>query len=187
MPFLILNKYKMPASLDGILVIDVMRPNLLQNPHRIQGEDTRDVVIKKFRRDLWELLKDPASAVCREVERLAALHLEGVTIGFKCCCAPQACHAESLRDACLWVAHGRIPVGATHLTAESIAALLNFEAGTQVSPLRVLPLATELGILPKEVFENGRAGRQYPVDKIPALRAVWVAEQTAQSGQSRLL
>lgn len=64
------------------------------NPFRIGPDGTRDQVIAKYRRWLWNEIR--ADRV--DLKELAALH--GKRLG--CWCAPEPCHGEVLERAAPW-------------------------------------------------------------------------------------
>lgn len=79
-------------------------PSPLANRFRIGADGTREEVIAKFRRWLWNELRNRNGAAYRELLRLAhlTLNLEDVTL--VCWCKPDFCHGDILADAITFLA-----------------------------------------------------------------------------------
>ena len=81
----------------------VGRPGALGNPFVVGRDGSREEVIGKYRRWLWERLQEPGSLQERELRRLLEQAREG-ELELLCWCHPLPCHAEVVRGAVLWLA-----------------------------------------------------------------------------------
>ena len=91
---MVINKYhfgnKVPAG-----AVNIMRGGPWGNPFEIGKDGTREEVVEKHKRWLWERIKsDPEFC-----ERL--MELDGKDLC--CCCAPKACHGDTLAKAARWL------------------------------------------------------------------------------------
>lgn len=83
------------------------RTTPLGNPFKLDGEDTpakRAAVISRFKRHLWEQMKDGDSAVSRDLARLREIWLTKKVLMLRCWCAPKACHGQVIAKALVWQA-----------------------------------------------------------------------------------
>lgn len=71
----------------------------LGNPYKLGRDGGRDEVINKYRRWLWNQMRNRGSAAYRELLRLANLSLQQETVTLSCWCFPSKCHGEIIRDA----------------------------------------------------------------------------------------
>jgi hypothetical protein len=69
--------------------------SVLGNPFRIGRDGTRDQVIVKYRRWLWEQIKLKNEAYV-ELRRIAELARRG-NVTLVCWCAPELCHATVIK------------------------------------------------------------------------------------------
>jgi len=76
----------------------VGRPGVLGNPFVVGRDGSRQEVIGKYRRWLWERLQEPGSLQERELRRLLEQAREG-ELELLCWCHPLLCHAEVVRGA----------------------------------------------------------------------------------------
>lgn len=74
-------------------------PSPLANPYKLGRDGGRNEVINKYRRWLWNQMRNRRSAAYRELLRLTHLSLQQETVTLICWCAPDFCHGEILRDA----------------------------------------------------------------------------------------
>ena len=81
----------------------VGRPGVLGNPFVVGRDGSREEVIGKYRRWLWERLQEPGSHQERELRRLLERAWAG-ELELLCWCHPLPCHAEVVRGAVLWLA-----------------------------------------------------------------------------------
>ena len=79
----------------------VGRPSVLGNPFTIGHDGTRDEVITKYRRWLWDHMI-PGSDVLAEIDRLAEKFIDQRGLTLVCWCAPKACHADVIAAAVEW-------------------------------------------------------------------------------------
>jgi hypothetical protein len=79
----------------------VGRPSVLGNPFAIGRDGTRDEVIAKYRRWLWEQVQQ-AGPVLWELDRLAEKFINQRGLTLVCWCAPKACHADVIASAIEW-------------------------------------------------------------------------------------
>ena len=85
----------------------VGRPSVLGNPYVTGQDGARHDVVDKYRVWLRAQYRQDG-AVRRALHTLARHYLTDGTLTLVCWCAPQACHAEVIRDAVLgMVQHGR--------------------------------------------------------------------------------
>ncbi len=76
----------------------IVRPSRWGNPFVIGRDGSREEVIAKHKSWLWSEIR--AGRI--SLEELAAL--DGAAL--VCCCAPKACHGETLLAAAAWAANG---------------------------------------------------------------------------------
>jgi hypothetical protein len=81
--------------------IFIGRPSRWGNPFPITRAQPREVVVERYRRDLWRRVQ--AGDVT--LEELAGLHGKHLA----CFCKPYACHGDVLERAAAWAA--AVPVG----------------------------------------------------------------------------
>ena len=70
----------------------------LANPFKIGRDGTREEVIQKYRRWLWEQIKAGNAEVIAELKRIGLSKADVV-----CWCAPLPCHGEVVLKAARWV------------------------------------------------------------------------------------
>jgi hypothetical protein len=76
----------------------VGRPSPLGNPFVIGRNGDRAAVIARYRQWLRDCIIAGDPRVSGELERLARLACERGQLTLVCWCAPEACHAEVIRD-----------------------------------------------------------------------------------------
>jgi hypothetical protein len=76
----------------------VGRPSPLGNPFVIGRDGDRAAVITRYRQWLRERIAAGDPLVRGELERLARLARERGQLTLVCWCAPEACHAEAIRE-----------------------------------------------------------------------------------------
>jgi len=86
---------------DSLLYVG--RPNVLGNPFKIGQDGDRNQVISKYRKWLWEQIKNNNELIIRELKRLGKMSAEGKTVGLVCWCYPLQCHAEIIARAAEWM------------------------------------------------------------------------------------
>lgn len=78
----------------GIVFIDGQRypsqDSIFANPFKISGNDTRDIVIEKYKKYLLEKIKN------KEITNKDILQLKGKNLG--CWCCPEKCHWDVLLE-----------------------------------------------------------------------------------------
>lgn len=77
------------------------RGNPLGNPWPIQGADTRDVVIERYRDWLSKKIAECDKPVCDELNRLVNIAYTTGHLKLKCFCAPAACHGDVIKETIL--------------------------------------------------------------------------------------
>jgi hypothetical protein len=92
----------MPVVEFGSLVVYVGRGTPLGNNYHIGTHGTRETVIGKYRRWLWNELKDPSSKATLWFEKLVLRAKQGKILYLQCSCAPKGCHADILKRAIEW-------------------------------------------------------------------------------------
>ncbi len=90
-------------SREGVYVVNIRRPFVLGNRFRIGRDGTREEVIEKYRRCLWQSIQEQG-AVYRLLAQLAEVHRAGGHIVLLCCCKPLLCHGDVVRRAIEWLA-----------------------------------------------------------------------------------
>lgn len=77
----------------------VGRPSPLGNPYAIGKDGTRGEVIELYREWIEHTMKhDPESAASKEFDRIVHMYIANGSIDLVCWCAPQACHADVIKD-----------------------------------------------------------------------------------------
>lgn len=85
----------------------VGRPSPLGNPFRIGPDGSRDEVIAKYRKWLWERVQQAGSPQLLELEALHMRHWRDGKLNLVCWCAPERCHADVIKSAIEWIASGK--------------------------------------------------------------------------------
>lgn len=84
---------------------NIMRPSPLGNPFRIGRDGDRPTVIAKHRAWLWEVLwTNPTCDVARAFAEIVKAYMAGQDVRIVCCCAPDSCHGDNIRDFVIWFA-----------------------------------------------------------------------------------
>lgn len=96
MPIILFNKHANPDYSWCDEVVRCVRPHLLSNPTPITRLRTREAAIAAFRTYFDRVMRYDTPER-REILRLAALHVEGKTIGLLCVCSPLACHTDLIK------------------------------------------------------------------------------------------
>ena len=81
----------------------VGRPSPLGNPWQLGRDGSREQVIARYRRWLWQRLQQPGSPQRQALEELLG-HARRQPLVLQCWCHPLPCHAEVIRKALLWMA-----------------------------------------------------------------------------------
>lgn len=84
------------------------RPSPLGNPFIVGQDGTREEVIQKFRRDLWERMKRGDVDVTQELDVLVHRHLTGEDLTLVCWCAPAPCHGDVIKAAIEYLARREV-------------------------------------------------------------------------------
>jgi hypothetical protein len=82
----------------GITGIYVGRPTPLGNPFRLEREDQREEVVRKYATWLEAELNKGNQVVARALEELYQRLKRQGTINLICFCAPRRCHAEVIAE-----------------------------------------------------------------------------------------
>lgn len=77
------------------------RGSPLGNPYPIEGANTRDIVIEKYRVWLNQKIEACDPVVCNELNRLVDIAHTTGTLKLKCFCAPAACHGDVIKETIL--------------------------------------------------------------------------------------
>lgn len=85
--------------------IGITNPSALQNPffYELKNDTKRNESIQKYRRYLYEHIKDPNSHVRAELIRLANYVNTGHNIKLVCYCSPKSCHGDVIKSALYWM------------------------------------------------------------------------------------
>ena len=78
-------------------VIYCGRPSIFGNPFTISSTCSRDEACDNFHK--WLAEQPEYSHIRKNIIRLAVRVLAGEQLALQCWCAPERCHAESIRDA----------------------------------------------------------------------------------------
>lgn len=82
---------------EGFYLIDVDRPGPLGSPFTLDHESNRDEVCGQYETWLRAKLREGDETVGRALGRIAALHRRGYKIALQCWCAPNRCHADTIK------------------------------------------------------------------------------------------
>lgn len=88
----VVNKYKVSMSDPDVVYIG--RGSVWGNPYIIGVDGTREEVVAKFGKLLWNLMKSGS------ITKKDLLSLDGKRLA--CYCAPQACHGDMIKRAVKW-------------------------------------------------------------------------------------
>ena len=83
------------------------RPSVLGNPFIIGKDGSRDEVIEKYHRYLWEKIKQKNRLICNELNRLKYLSING-SVNLICYCFPKNCHGNVIRSCIYWMINQNI-------------------------------------------------------------------------------
>ena len=81
----------------------VGRPSPLGNPWPLGRDGSREQVIARYRRWLWQRLQQADSPQRQALEELLG-HARRQPLVLLCWCHPLPCHAQVIRNALLWLA-----------------------------------------------------------------------------------
>jgi len=73
----------------------------LANPFRIGKDGDRAAVIEKYRRWLWQQIKEQGAAYAELLSLLYMARQGGITL--VCHCSPRPCHADVIAKALAWL------------------------------------------------------------------------------------
>lgn len=90
------NDYRGPGD-------KIDRSTVLGNPFVIGKDGSREEVIEKYNRWLWDVMQSDNS-VNRAVNDLARRYRAGEHLILICCCKPLGCHGDILSRAIKWIA-----------------------------------------------------------------------------------
>lgn len=76
--------------------------NILSNQFRIGRDGSREEVIQKYRRWLWDVMQIPNSAYMSELKTMLHIARNG-SLELTCCCAPLPCHGDVIKAALMWL------------------------------------------------------------------------------------
>ena len=80
-----------------------LRGNALANPFKIGKDGNREVVVKKYRRWLWEEICKGNYEVIKELEKLKEKAKKGEEINLICWCYPKTCHGDVIKACLEWM------------------------------------------------------------------------------------
>ncbi len=98
----VVNKYRVRYG-----YTDIMRGSPLGNPSTVRKR-SRAQALEDFDAYLKAELKDKASPVRAEMERLLQRILDGEKVRLGCCCKPKDCHGDVIRARLIKEAYRRI-------------------------------------------------------------------------------
>ena len=78
------------------------RPSPLGNPFHIGPHGTREEVVRRYRRWLWEQIQDQDEAVGERLDSLLRIAQQR-PLELECHCAPLACHGDIIKSALFWM------------------------------------------------------------------------------------
>ena len=83
-------------------VINIMRPSILGNPFRMNSEDEREIVVRKFYHYLREQFKKKEE-VYQELMNIVEKINAGKDVYLVCCCSPKLCHGDVIANAVMGI------------------------------------------------------------------------------------
>lgn len=83
-------------------IINIMRPSVLGNPFKMNDEDEREIVIRKFYHYLREEFSKK-EGIYSELMRLTDIVKSGKDLYLKCCCYPKLCHGNVISNAIMGI------------------------------------------------------------------------------------
>ena len=85
---------------DCATVVNIMRPSVYGNPYRMESEDDRDLVIRRYRRLVWKMWKDQNNELYYALQQLLRLENQNPhgQIYLVCCCKPLDCHGDKIKN-----------------------------------------------------------------------------------------
>jgi hypothetical protein len=75
----------------------------LANPFHIGKDGSRDKVIEKYRKWLFEQIKNNNRVIMNELGKLAYLHTQKKVYYLTCYCKPKSCHGDVILDCIKWL------------------------------------------------------------------------------------
>jgi hypothetical protein len=94
-------RYCDPNSRHKVIAID--RATALGNPFVMKSESERMEVLAKYRRWLWERMKDPGSAQMKQLREILEIERREGDVLLGCWCSPKACHGDFVKKALTWM------------------------------------------------------------------------------------
>ena len=83
-------------------VISIMMPSILGNPFRMNSEDEREIVVRKFYHYLREQF-NKKEEVYRELINIAEKIKSGKDVYLVCSCSPMLCHGDVIANAVMGI------------------------------------------------------------------------------------
>lgn len=74
------------------------RGSPLGNPWPIQGFDTREIVIARYKVYLRQQIENGNKGVINELERLGNIAITTGSLNLQCFCSPQPCHGDIIKE-----------------------------------------------------------------------------------------
>lgn len=74
------------------------RGSPLGNPWPIQGFDTREIVIARYKVYLCQQIENGNKRVINELERLGNIAITTGSLNLQCFCSPQQCHGDIIKE-----------------------------------------------------------------------------------------
>lgn len=74
------------------------RGSPLGNPWPIQGLDTREIVIARYKVYLRQQIENGNQEVINELERLGNIAITTGSLNLQCFCSPQLCHGDVIKE-----------------------------------------------------------------------------------------
>ena len=74
------------------------RGSPLGNPWPIQGLDTREIVIARYKEYLYHQIKIGNKEIINELERLGDIAITTGSLNLQCFCSPKPCHGDVIKD-----------------------------------------------------------------------------------------
>ena len=90
-------------NLDVNVIYKISRPSVLGNIWKIGVDGSRDEVIEKYRRTLWQCIEDREAGVMEGLETILKLEKEYDKIGLACYCKPLRCHGDIILNCITWM------------------------------------------------------------------------------------
>lgn len=100
----VVNKHRLnpPELMMAKYYVNIMRGTPLGNPFKIGQDGSREEVIEKYRKWLWDRMQSETPQL-KELRSLYELWGKYGHLVLACCCAPKPCHGDIVKRALIWM------------------------------------------------------------------------------------